>query len=238
MSETGKNMIRHIPNTLTLANLFCGCLGIVQVFEGRPEMASYLIVAAAVFDFFDGFAARLLNVASPIGKDLDSLADVVTFGVLPSVILFWFMEEGFRGGDYEPLRYTAFLVAVFSALRLAKFNNDPRQSDRFIGVPTPANAMLIASLPFISGDPAWAPLFSGNPWALLALTLVMSALLVAELPLLALKFRGFQWKGNQLRYLLIGISGLLLSFLGWMAIPLIMIVYLGLSLLGSRVADE
>lgn len=213
---------------LTLCNLLSGCIGIVWVFGNDARGASFLILLAALFDFLDGFAARLLKAVSPIGKDLDSLADVVTFGVLPSFILFEMMRTGFQGGDEWPA-YAAFLVALFSALRLARFNNDPRQTDRFIGLPTPANAMLIASFPHISAGNRWGEAMIGNPWSLVVFSVVISYLLVAEIPLLALKFRGFGWAGNQLRYLLIAASVLLLLLLGWAAVPLIMIIYLGLS---------
>ncbi len=217
----------------TLANLLCGCIGIVWVFRNNAEGASFLILLAALFDFFDGFAARLLNAASPIGKDLDSLADVVTFGVLPSFILFDMMSRGFQGGG-EWLAYAAFLVALFSALRLARFNNDPRQTDRFIGLPTPANAMLIASFPHILAGDRWGGAIIGNPWSLLVFSVAISYLLVAEIPLLALKFKGFGWAGNRLRYLLIAVSFLLLLLFGWAAVPLIMMIYLGLSLVEDR----
>lgn len=217
----------------TLANLLCGCIGIVWVFRNNAEGASFLILLAALFDFFDGFAARLLNAASPIGKDLDSLADVVTFGVLPSFILFDMMSIGFQGGN-EWLAYAAFLVALFSALRLARFNNDPRQTDRFIGLPTPANAMLIASFPHILAGNRWGEAVVGNPWSLLVFSVAISYLLVAEIPLLALKFKGFGWAGNRLRYLLIAASVLLLLLFGWAAVPLIMMIYLGLSLVEGR----
>ncbi len=229
-------MIRHIPNMFTLANLLCGCIGIVWVFGNNAEGASFLILLAALFDFFDGFAARLLKAASLIGKDLDSLADMVTFGVLPSFILFDMMNRGFREGN-EWLAYTAFLVALFSALRLAKFNNDSRQTDRFIGLPTPANAMLIASFPHILANSPRSEAVMGNPWNLLVFSVVISYLLVAEMPLIALKFKGFGWTGNQLRYLLIVASGVLLLLFGWMAVPFIMIIYLGLSV-GERLLSN
>ncbi len=229
-------MIRHIPNMFTLANLLCGCIGIVWVFGNNAEGASFLILLAALFDFFDGFAARLLKAVSPIGKDLDSLADVVTFGVLPSFILFDMMRMGFEERN-EWLAYAAFLVALLSALRLAKFNNDSRQTDRFIGLPTPANAMLIASFPHILAGSPRGEAIIGNPWNLLVFSVVISYLLVAEMPLIALKFKGFGWGGNQLRYLLIAASVLLLFLFGWMAVPFIMIIYLGLSV-GERLLSD
>lgn len=230
-------MVRHIPNSLTLANLLCGCIGIVMVFNNDLKAATYLILLAALFDFLDGFAAKMLNAASAIGKDLDSLADMVTFGVLPSLILYALIGEGLAGTDFENLRFLSFSVALFSALRLAKFNNDPRQSDRFIGLPTPANAFLIASFPHL-GSGILGEYLTNNPWMLLVLTLILSYLLVAELPLLALKFKGFQWAGNQRRYLLLAGSLLLLIFLNWSAVPLIMFLYLVLSLFEKSATYE
>ncbi|HQS50964.1 MAG TPA: CDP-diacylglycerol--serine O-phosphatidyltransferase, partial [Daejeonella sp.] len=146
-------MKKHIPNSVTCLNLFSGCLGIVFAFQGNLIWASYAIVIAAVFDFFDGMLARLLKAYSDIGKELDSLADMVSFGVLPSVIiyqLFALSPQIDFGADW--LSFSAFIIAVFSALRLAKFNIDTRQSENFIGLPTPANALLIASFPLIIAD--------------------------------------------------------------------------------------
>ncbi|GAA4431791.1 CDP-alcohol phosphatidyltransferase family protein [Ravibacter arvi] len=218
-------MKKHIPNSLTLANLLCGCVGIIQIFDGEPREASYWMLLAAVFDFFDGFVARLLKVTSPIGRDLDSLADVVTFGVLPSFILLHLAEQS----GPSVWNYGVLIVAAFSALRLAKFNNDPRQSDRFIGLPTPANGLLIASFPFIAAGSGPLSDWIGTQWFILAAAVVSAALLVAELPLLALKFKGFQWRGNQYRYALIASSLVLLPVLKWSAVPLIAILYLALS---------
>jgi CDP-diacylglycerol--serine O-phosphatidyltransferase len=137
-------MKKHIPNILTLSNLFAGCIGLVFAFDGNLIYASYAIWIAAIFDFFDGFSARMLNVSSPIGKELDSLADMVTFGVLPSMILYQMIESH----PIPNLGYGAFILALFSALRLAKFNVDTRQSTTFIGMPTPAAAFFVSGLPF------------------------------------------------------------------------------------------
>ena len=219
----------------TLANLLCGCIGIVRVFENNAEGASFLILLAALFDFFDGFAARLLKASSAIGKDLDSLADMVTFGVLPSFILFDIMTGGFAESGNKWLAYSAFIVALFSALRLAKFNNDLRQTDRFIGLPTPANAMLIASFPHILAGYPQGQAIIGNPWSLVVFSVVISYLLVAEIPLLALKFKGFGWAGNRLRYMLIAASVVLLILFRWAAVPFIMMIYLGVSVVEDRV---
>ena len=183
-------MIRkNIPNALTCANLLCGCIGVVEVFHNNVLLSCLLIGIALVFDFFDGFVARLLGVSSPIGRDLDSLADMVTFGLLPAVIVFQLLMQSIPDLFGIWKAYPAFMIAIFSAIRLAKFNNDPRQSDTFIGVPTPASAMLIASLPlllhFYGDEWKWLIVNTTNLWIL---TAVMSFLLVAEIPLLALKF--------------------------------------------------
>lgn len=222
-------MKRHIPNALTCANLLCGCVGIVEVFHNNMLLACGLIGLAAVFDFFDGFAARLLHVSSPIGKELDSLADVVTFGVLPSIIIYQLLVRSVPGLEELWIPNLAFLIAVGSALRLAKFNIDPRQSDSFIGVPTPANALLVASLPFIIRfHPEWESVIVSTP-TLLIFTVVMSYLLVAELPLFALKFKSFGWQGNEVRYSFIVASVLLLAILGVLAVPLVVALYVLMS---------
>jgi CDP-diacylglycerol--serine O-phosphatidyltransferase len=229
---------KHLPNALTCLNLLCGCAGVVAVLV-RNELltASYLIGLAAVVDFLDGFLARLLKAYSPIGKELDSLADMVTFGLLPSIIVFRLLGQSLQGPEYDLVTYSvlphaAFVIAVFSALRLAKFNVDPRQSDSFIGVPTPANALLIASLPLILRQhPDWFD-FIVRPGFLIVFSVVMSLLLVAELPLLALKFKTFAFRPNAARYLFLGASAVLLLVLGATAVPVIIALYLVVSLAG------
>ena len=153
-------MKKHIPNALTSANLLCGMIGIVYVLGGEINFGAYFIFLAALFDFLDGFVARMLKVSSDIGKQLDSLADLVTFGVLPSFILFKMVESN---TEIWILPFLVLIVAVFSAVRLAKFNIDERQSDRFIGVPTPANALLISTLPFLSERSKFFELQLSNP---------------------------------------------------------------------------
>ncbi len=222
-----------IPNLMTCGNLLCGCLGIVFSFRGDLLLAGGLIFVAAVLDFLDGFAARLLNQSSPIGKELDSLADVVTFGVLPSMIIFQLLERTSTTIDIGSLliSFSAFILTVFSALRLAKFNVDTRQSDSFIGVPTPANAILVASLPFILRAHPEYESWIVNPSVLVGYTLIMSYLLVMELPLLAFKFKTFKWQENQIKYIFLGLSVLLLFLLKFAAVPLIVGLYILLSVL-------
>jgi CDP-diacylglycerol--serine O-phosphatidyltransferase len=223
---------RNLPNALTCGNLLCGCIGVVEVFHNNILLSCLLIGIALIFDFFDGFLARLLKVSSPIGRDLDSLADMVTFGLLPAVIIYQLLMQSIPDLTGIWKAYPAFIIAIFSAIRLAKFNNDPRQSDSFIGVPTPANAMLIASLPVILhlyGD-EWRSLII-NTNNLLILTVVMSILLVSEIPLLALKFKAFGWKGNEIRYSFIVACVVLLLTLQILAVPVIIVLYILLSVL-------
>lgn len=219
-----------IPNSFTLANLVCGLLGIVWVFEGKLVEAAYLIWLAAAFDFMDGFIARVLKATSEIGKQLDSLADMVTFGVLPSFIFFQLL----RGELPASLEYLAFATALCSALRLAKFNIDEDQKTEFKGLPTPANALLVSSIPLIlAGDSLLGPVFV-DPWGLLAVCLVFSALLVTPVTLFSLKFSNFKWKGNEVRWLFIILAlGLIIVF-KQAAIPLVIVSYLLLSIMGKN----
>ncbi|MCF2497311.1 CDP-diacylglycerol--serine O-phosphatidyltransferase [Dyadobacter chenhuakuii] len=225
---------RNIPNALTCANLLCGCIGVVEAFHNNLVISCILIGAALIFDFFDGFLARLLKVSSAIGKDLDSLADMVTFGLLPAIIVYQLLMQSIPDllGIWKA--YPAFIIAIFSALRLAKFNNDPRQSDSFIGLPTPANAMLIASLPVIllTEDPFWKDIIV-NTTNLLILSVVMSFMLVMEMPLIALKFKHFGWKGNEFRFLLIASTVILILTLKILAVPAIIILYILLSVVDN-----
>lgn len=219
--------VRHIPNALTCGNLLCGCIGIVAVIEQWNVEAAYFVWAAVVFDFFDGFAARALKVSSPIGKELDSLADMVSFGVLPSVMMYSMMTKVTTTPLYA---YTAFLIAVFSAVRLAKFNIDERQHFGFIGLPTPASALLITGLPFLTGN--FVEDFEWSIFALMAITVLISWLMVSPIPLLALKFKTYGWKSNEMRFTLLVVSVLLLAILGSAAIVLVIILYILLSLVG------
>lgn len=232
----------HIPNFITLLNLLSGCIAIVFIFDDQLAIASYLIGLAAIFDFLDGFFARLLKAQSPIGKDLDSLADVISFGLVPGLILFKLIEYSsgisVHTGFISFLPFFAFLIPLFSALRLAKFNNDERQTDVFIGLPTPANALLIASFPLILIQQTTLvginlvgiqSLFLILPF-LVTITILLSYLLIAEIQLLSLKFKNFTWKDNKVRYILLGISCILLIILFYLAIPIIIILYILLSL--------
>jgi CDP-diacylglycerol--serine O-phosphatidyltransferase len=230
---------KHIPNTITLLNLVCGCLAIISTFHKTFELTAILIVMAAVLDFFDGFAARLLKVHSDMGKQLDSLADMVTFGVVPGFVMYQLIifaigsSSAYIGPD-EPvwyLAYAAMLIPVFSAYRLAKFNIDTRQSDSFIGLPTPANALFICFLPLLmipENSLIGAVLL--NPYALILICMIQSFLMIAELPLIALKFKKLSFSGNEWRYLIIIVSFILLIIIKLKAVPLIIILYVVLSL--------
>lgn len=230
-------MKKHIPNTLTLCNLICGCIASYMALQPEPQYATafYFIIGGAVFDFFDGFAARLLHVSSPLGKELDSLADDITFGMAPAAIVFAMLRqtvpaivpEGHWAATALP--FAAFLIAAFSALRLAKFNLDERQATSFIGLPTPANALFWGALAtaahtHIAATP-WAA------WALLAGVVASSLILVAEVPMFALKFKHFGWKGNALRYTFLIVSAALIISFGLVAVALAVVLYVLLSLL-------
>ena len=194
---------RHIPNMVTCCNLFSGCIAAVMAFQSNYEAAILFIILGAVFDFFDGMLARLLNVSGPLGKELDSLADDITFGFAPSAIVFSLFKEvqypEFMSGISEYFPYTAFIIAAFSALRLGKFNIDPRQSSSFIGLPTPANALFWGSL--VVGAHSFLVSDSFNAIYLFILVILMSYLLVAELPMFSLKFKNLSWRDNKVSYI-------------------------------------
>lgn len=222
------NVVRHLPNALTSANLFCGCIGILFALGGELSNATYMVWLACVFDFFDGFAARMLKVSSPIGKELDSLADVVSFGVLPSMVMYALLVDA-SSVSWTP--FVAFLIAVFSALRLARFNIDKNQSDSFIGLPTPANALFITALPFLNDR---FEILISNELFLLAVTIIFSLLLVSPLPLFALKFKNFSWMDNRLRFTFLFLAVLLLLWQKEAAIPAIILLYIVLSFTEKR----
>jgi CDP-diacylglycerol---serine O-phosphatidyltransferase len=222
-------MRKHIPNFLTCCNLICGCFGLVFLFEGRPLPAAYFVWIACVFDFFDGFVARLLKVSSPIGKELDSLADMVSFGLLPAMVMYKMLGDA----TTDPLLpFLGFSIAVFSGLRLAIFNVDETQRDGFKGLNTPANTLFITSLPLLSAHVgAWLY----KPVTLAAITVVFSLLLVSRIEIFALKFKNFSWQDNKLRFTFLLLSVLLIVTLKIVAIPLIIILYVLLSLLAKVV---
>ena len=237
-------MKKHIPNIITLSNLVCGTLAVWQSLQGNLICAALFIFLGAFFDFFDGMTARLLHVQSEIGKELDSLSDVVTFGVAPGFIVFSLLETTtFQLSNMEWMKFVTLLMPALSSYRLAKFNLDERQTSSFIGLPTPANAMVWAAYGIILSvsDPSKLLLFSwfdgralvelmSNPWLIAVMSLVMSVSLVLEVPLFALKFKNFSWVDNKVRYLFLGVDLLLLLFLGVYAVPVIILFYVLLSI--------
>lgn len=204
---------KHIPNTITCCNLISGCIATYYAFCAQYQFALLFIIIGAVFDFFDGMSARLLNVSSPIGKELDSLADDITFGFAPSAMIFSYLCTFHM--HITVLPFLAFVMAAFSALRLAKFNLDERQALGFIGLPTPANALFWGSL--IAGAGSWLATIPYICYILLAGVFLSCYLLIAEIPMFALKFKHWGWKDNEIKYifilscipllLLLGVSG-------------------------------
>ncbi|MEX0966307.1 MAG: CDP-alcohol phosphatidyltransferase family protein [Bacteroidia bacterium] len=242
-------MTRHIPNLLTIANLFCGFFGIVAVFNGEMVLAGWMVIVAAIFDFLDGMAARMLKAHSDLGAGLDSLADMVSFGVLPGMIMMVLMMRShtmplndFFAGPVPVVSLLAFLIPAFSAVRLAKFNIDTRQNVNFIGLPTPANALFFAALPLIlrydivmiGMDTFYLSPLILNPWFLILTTLIFSYLLISPLTLFSLKMKHFGWKGNEVRYIFLIVSLALFIALLFTAIPIIIIFYIVLSMLMKK----
>ena len=231
------NIVKHIPNTITCLNLFSGCVSCVMAFEEQYFLAALFVFLAAVFDFCDGMAARLLKAYSDIGKELDSLADVISFGFAPGMVIFSWLNQI---GNCEYLSYIAFLIPIFSALRLAKFNVDVRQTSSFIGLPTPANAIFMVSMiammdPSVQVpgwvDMSWFSSIVGNMWVIIALVILFSYLLVCELPMFSLKFKNLSWKDNKAQFILIGISLLLLSLFQLLAFPFIILTFIVMSII-------
>ncbi|WP_084274449.1 CDP-alcohol phosphatidyltransferase family protein [Crocinitomix catalasitica] len=271
---------RLVPNLFTAGNLVGGILAIIFTLTGKIHLAPYCIFVSALFDFLDGFMARLLKVPSELGKQLDSLADMVTFGVAPGIIVFVLLNETYPAIEFGSIRndalfqfnllnnesmqnqllenvnqnyslipFLALLIPVFALFRLAKFNLDTRQSDSFIGLPTPAMTLFFAVFPiliiqayndlalgdflFVSWQITFAKLIL-SPAFLIGATVIMSVLMVVELPLFALKFKSFKWKGNELRFSFLGIAVILFATLFFWAIPLIIILYLLLSIINNQ----
>ncbi|MGB0916536.1 MAG: CDP-diacylglycerol--serine O-phosphatidyltransferase [Flavobacteriales bacterium] len=241
------NPVKHIPNFITALNLLCGCLAILSIVNHDALTAAFLVVAAAIFDFFDGFAARLLKVSSPIGAELDSLADMVTFGVVPGMMLLYYLAEtigvevrGLESFQENPALFIPLLVPIFSALRLAKFNVDTRQSDSFRGLPTPASALWVISIPLMMEYTTFGGLWDPetayvNKWFLIASSIGLSAIMVSDIPLLAMKFKSFGIQGNKVRYGFLIISAVLLIILRPVAIPIVLSLYVVISILNNLV---
>ena len=236
------SMLFWVPNAITALNLVCGSLAVFFAVDGQLGWASVFILAAAVFDFMDGFAARLLKAYSSIGKELDSLADMVSFGLAPAAIVFTMLELTLFG-ENQPIQnieaswgqwivlFTSLLIPVAGAFRLAKFNTDDRQSEQFLGMPIPANAIFFASLVLILelGTNQAIPALILNKYLLLASIFICSFLMVSELPMFSMKFKNLHLKENAIRFLFLGATVLMLIFLQVYALPLIIIWYVLLS---------
>lgn len=246
-------MKQHIPNLITLMNLFCGSVATVFAVMNQLELAAFFVFLGIIFDFFDGFAARLLNVKSEIGLQLDSLADMVTSGLVPGIVMFQLLGMSMSGGwnvdlaseaandtfwvslKIAPLPLLGFLITLASAYRLAKFNIDENQVSSFIGLPTPANALLILSLPLIllyqNND-----ILNGiilNQWFLIGLTLLSVFLLNCKIELFALKFKSWDFKDNSQRYIFLVVSLVLLATMKFLAVPAILAFYILSSVVGN-----
>lgn len=259
--------IFSLPNLLSLGNLLCGCIAVLNVIDGNADIALYLVMLACVFDFLDGFAARGLKQGSAIGKELDSLADMVTFGVVPGMVMFQMIRFAqdpngtLHLHDWkEYLPYIGFIIPLFSALRLAKFNVDTRQSESFLGLPTLANALLVCGIPIMfelnktalvsySGygylmhayiPKTWDTLIEWNdiiahfwrsPITLVVLTAGLSVLLILPIPMFSFKVKSLKWKGNEIRYIFLSIAVGLFVTMKLAALPMIVLVYIALSMI-------
>lgn len=219
----------HIPNAVTCLNLVSGCVGIVFAFQGNFAVVAMCLLASGIFDFLDGMVARLLKVSSPMGRELDSLADVISFGLLPGVIYYQLLLSNPSTWTYLP--YAAFLVPAFSAIRLAKFNLDERQQSDFIGLNTPMNAFYVISLPFIADI---YPEIVLNPIFLIASIALTSILLVSDIRLFSMKLSSLSWRVNRYKYLFILLAIGLLAIWQFVAIPLILFLYFIFSSLHFR----
>lgn len=234
-------MMKWIPNSITLINLFLGSVAVVFVFEGLLAAAAIIIGVCSLLDFLDGVVARWLNARSPIGKQLDSLADLVSFGVAPASIMYHYLKNTTQTVTHQEALFVwpliAFLIVVFSALRLAIFNTREQEEIHFTGLPTPANALLIASIPFVlafvTPDKAVyqaLDILTGNFWLTMALSLVVSFLLIAPLRMFSLKMKSLKWNENRVQFIyLAGCLVLLITF-GLASLPLFLIFYIFLSI--------
>jgi len=262
-----QKIVSFIPNLFTLGNLFCGCLAIIYAFNWQLDWAAYMVFLAAFLDFFDGFFARLLKVDGELGKQLDSLADMVSFGVVPGIVIYQVLsvteiavhDTFFVLHDFFYIKYLALIIPIFSCYRLAKFNIDTRQSNGFLGLPTPANAIFFCSIPLIfilngfyfSGThngytltktelAIMAEVIFASPLILLlnvyvlsALCVIFSLLLVSNIPLFALKFKNFGWADNKVRYIFLALCAVLLILFQFIAIPFIVILYILTSIVNN-----
>lgn len=249
-------MKRHIPNFITLLNVFCGCVATIFAVMNQLELAALFVFLGIIFDFFDGLAARVLDVKSELGLQLDSLADMITSGLVPGIVMFQLFAMSMSGGwnvnlasqvsdvtfwvglKVAPLPFLGFLITMASAYRLAKFNIDENQVSSFIGLPTPANALLILSLPLIllyqNND--FLNDIILNQWFLVGITLLSAYLLNSKIELFALKFKNLKFQDNALRYVFIIVSLVLLITMKFLAVPVIIAFYILSSLINKITA--
>ena len=227
----------QIPNLFTMLNLFSGCVALVFVSNSDFALAFFFVCLGIFFDFFDGFFARKFGVAGPLGVQLDSLADMVTSGVVPGYVMFKLLERSHFSGFETYLPFLGFIITLGACYRLAKFNIDERQSDSFIGLPTPANALFFTSLPILPHvlHDSFGLFFSYNIWTLIVLTLLSAYVMNAEIPLFSLKIKDFSFAKYKLQVFFLALSVLLLVFLQILAVPLIIIIYVLLSVINNMV---
>ena len=226
---------QHIPNTITCGNLVSGCMSILFLSMDMPVKAAIMIFVAGLFDFLDGFMARLLHAHSPIGADLDSLSDVVSFGVAPGFIMYWLMSHA---TDFPTvalfgvklLPCLAFLLSVFSAIRLAKFNIDETQTTTFRGIPAPGMAIFIASLPLMLGQVGHLIDGSLGYWACLGITIIISFMMISRLRFFSFKMKSARWKGNEIRWIFLIIAVVAFAIFRFVALPFVMILYVLMSI--------
>jgi CDP-diacylglycerol--serine O-phosphatidyltransferase len=229
----------NIPNFITLLNLISGSAAVILALSGETALSGWLIFLAAVFDFMDGFAARLLKARSEIGAQLDSLADVISFGLAPSVIVYQLILQCpgvpiFSAGNFQAIPFIGLLLVAGSAYRLAKFNTDPGQETVFKGLPTPAMGLFVAALPLIRVHPGLAGNFDSlmqNFYFLLAITIFLSWIMISNIPMISLKLKSIGWKGNEARYILAGSLPILFVFFRFTAIPMIIFLYIIISII-------
>ena len=233
---------QHIPNTITCGNLVSGCLSILFLTQNMPVKAALMIFVAGLFDFLDGFSARLLHAHSPIGADLDSLSDVVSFGVAPGFIMYWLMSRYFDSRvwlyqwwwsieGFNVLPCLAFLLPVFAAIRLARFNIDDTQKTSFWGLPTPGMAIFIASLPLALGQVHHLKDGALGYWACLGIALIFSFMMVSHLRFFSFKMKSVKWKGNEVRWIFLLVALVSFVIFRWVALPFVMLLYILLSIL-------
>ena len=231
---------KYIPNLLTLLNLLCGTIAVIFAVNNELEIAAYFVLLGIFFDFFDGFAARIFKVEGELGKQLDSLADVVTSGVVPGIVIYKLLQTkntieifntevvSWKTQEIELLPFFGLLFTLAAAYRLAKFNIDERQTSSFIGLPTPAATLVVLSLPLILNYSSleFATTLIENKWFLIGLTVVLSFLMNAEIPLFSLKFKDYSWKNNKVKFVFLILTIALVIGLQFIAIPLVILVYI------------